>query len=279
MVNNKKLEEYNKLRETINLVSVEQAKEIYELMYVTDLVFTKFDIKYSLHFGSMLGAIRNGGLIPWDDDVDIMTFYPDDRKMFKKEVVGEFNKYGMNVFMQVYENGEKNIKENLSGTIVNGVYKEPTSEMLTNEVIKVNRLKMWTDAIPSVSGIGLLNKGKSLRQSNTSVLDIFPVKKNPDSDYWGTPHARYENNSYMSAKEIWPLKKTKFGSIDVSIVNNPEKLCKRWMGETCLKETKWTHSHTGLASKEDKKLVEENSDLLLNLEVPCLFDPVKFMSG
>ena len=81
----------------------------------------------------------------------------------------------------------------------------------------------------------------------------------------------------MSAEEIWPLKKTKFGSIDVSIVNKPEKLCKRWMGETCLKEAKWTHSHTFWQSKEDKKFVEENSDSLVNLGVPCLFDPVKFM--
>ena len=37
-------------------------------------------IKYSLHGGTLLGAERNGHLIPWDDDADISML----RSQFKK---------------------------------------------------------------------------------------------------------------------------------------------------------------------------------------------------
>lgn len=43
-----------------------------ELLDVVHQICLSNGLKYSLAYGSLLGAVRHGGFIPWDDDVDLM---------------------------------------------------------------------------------------------------------------------------------------------------------------------------------------------------------------
>lgn len=50
----------------------EHQKIIYELLYVLDDFCKENNIRYFLSDGTLLGAIRHQGIIPWDDDADVM---------------------------------------------------------------------------------------------------------------------------------------------------------------------------------------------------------------
>lgn len=47
-------------------------KEINILMYIHDLC-EKNGVRYFIAYGTLLGAIRHNGFIPWDDDIDIVV--------------------------------------------------------------------------------------------------------------------------------------------------------------------------------------------------------------
>ena len=45
---------------------------IFEILQELDRICRKYDIKYSLEGGTLLGAAKYGDFVPWDDDLDVV---------------------------------------------------------------------------------------------------------------------------------------------------------------------------------------------------------------
>lgn len=60
-----------------------------EMLIELDRICRKNNIKYTITGGTLLGAVRAGGFIPWDDDIDVAMFrreYEKFRKACKKDL-------------------------------------------------------------------------------------------------------------------------------------------------------------------------------------------------
>lgn len=63
-------------------LSLAERKEIfYGVLKEIDKSCSERGLKYFLSYGTLLGAIRHKGFIPWDDDMDIMMPYQDFLKL------------------------------------------------------------------------------------------------------------------------------------------------------------------------------------------------------
>ena len=54
-----------------------------EILIEVDKICRKHNIPYWIDAGTLLGAVRHGGFIPWDDDVDVNVLWKDYKKLRK----------------------------------------------------------------------------------------------------------------------------------------------------------------------------------------------------
>lgn len=88
----------NELRERYNpdgsTLRKQQLRMLEMLQYI-DAVCTKHGIRYWLCSGTLLGAVRHGGFIPWDDDMDIEMLRGDYEKFVKVMLLEKNEKYAL----------------------------------------------------------------------------------------------------------------------------------------------------------------------------------------
>jgi hypothetical protein len=82
---------------TNNYISSQKKNELYRIMNVTDRILKENNIKYFITCGTLLGSVREKGIIPWDNDIDIGIFQEDFNKVLALKE--NFAKENLNLYM------------------------------------------------------------------------------------------------------------------------------------------------------------------------------------
>lgn len=91
--------------------------EFYDLIKYADGLLTRNKIPYSVSYGTLLGAIRHGGIMPWDDDADFFVYLPyekyiDSLKSLNDELEKDGYELRMNYDSTFYHLIKKGAKHN-----------------------------------------------------------------------------------------------------------------------------------------------------------------------
>lgn len=153
----------------INLKDLQ--KEEFKILLEIDRICKKYDIKYFLNAGTLLGAVRHKGFIPWDDDIDICMPLKDYKK-FKKISKKELNK---DYFLQSFDtdltsNWYTKIRKNGTTAIETGCLDKPFHQGIWVDVFPLIGVKNNPAWLKSVAGRAVFAK-KLLNIKNSYISE------------------------------------------------------------------------------------------------------------
>lgn len=203
----------------------------------------KLDIKFFMHYGSLIGTLRHGGFVPWDDDVDIAMHRTDydillnhlkGDEYYNQCTEGKFTWNAQEVLKIFYEDTplcidifplDQYYESNLPmfDTKVTNKLLEARNYMTYKE----SRDNYWntTLRIPSLSYEGR----KGLTQ------DIIMQYNDPTED--GMLFSGLETNWHRVSRklinypDVYPLQEATFEGLKVYIPNKPEEVLKGYYAD------------------------------------------------
>ena len=168
---------------------------LYSMLDILHQVFTGAGVCYWLNYGSLLGYSRHGGIIPWDDDVDLCVAEEDRDKIWNLQ--RELQKHGLDI--------ERDVKKDEDGTVI-----------ATDECLKITKPH---------SGDGRDRRGL--------FIDVFFYSTKKDSIHFAVTFGG-EPDCY-NIEHVYPVQEVQFGPITAYVPANPGAINRLVFGEDCMK--------------------------------------------
>lgn len=197
----------------IKMTEEEQKSVLLDILSYVDKVCSENNLKYWISYGTLLGAIRHNGFIPWDDDIDVDMPREDynkfieitrNEKIYKTLTV--LNTKGYNYpFVKVVDSRTYVVENDNTCIDDMGVYVDifpidnlgNTIEEAKEKCIKLNKLTWRVWGYYGINwknnGIkGLLLKGVGIKRLYSKLLEETNRSSSSNSTYVGLNFCRDE---------------------------------------------------------------------------------------
>ena len=215
----------------------------YALLYLLkefDRVCSENNIRYWLSGGTLLGAKRHGGFIPWDDDVDVDMMRQDYKKF--PQIFNSSTK-NSDLFCEIWRDKNapatcilkiqhKKIKQLFVDIFPHDFY---IKDVRDDEKIKLNKKIRFIRKILSLSLYREKNTEKLLKKLEKITHEkinkkILPDEANKPSIHWGIDFPHRWNNWIYDYEQIFPVQKIKFENFEFSCPNDTDFMLKNIYG-------------------------------------------------
>lgn len=218
-----------------------------ELLNIFDKICRKYGLRYWLDFGTLIGAVRHNGFIPWDDDVDVGMPRKDYEKFLN--IVKNFPKeHNIGIF---FEN--KNINFLVAKFVYSGLpgmidifpydqyFKEDIESNFSEKYDKV--IDIYGKEILKIDKNSIIKEHSDIAKR---ILNEYILKNKIENEkgflFWGLEFKHHWDNKVFLYDTIFPLQECKFENLCLFIPNNYDKYLKSIYGDYTVFPD-YTHNH------------------------------------